>query len=81
MLSDSKIKEIIPHAVYNRKNQNFDLYLDIKIGEELNVSIGGNISSHQANQLFLGLDYQSLGEQAVDLNANVQMGNSFSGVS
>ena len=25
MLSDSKIKEIIPHAVYNRKNQNFDL--------------------------------------------------------
>lgn len=81
MLSDSKIKEIIPHAVYNRKNQNFDLYLDIKIGEELNVSIGGNISSHQANQLFLGLDYQSLGEQAVDLNANVQMGNSFSGIS
>lgn len=81
MLSDSKIKEIIPHAVYNRKNRNFDLYLDIKISEELNISIGGNISSHQANQLFLGLEYQSLGEQAIDLNANIQMGNSFSGVS
>jgi len=47
MLSDSKIKEIIPQAVYNRRNRNFDLYLEVKVKEEINVSIGGNISSHQ----------------------------------
>ena len=81
MLSDSKIREIIPKAVYNRKNKNFDLYLDVKISDEINVSIGGNISSHQANQLFLGLSYQGLGEYLTDLNANFQMGNAFSGVS
>jgi len=80
MLSDSKIKEIIPHAVYNRRNRNFDLYLEVKVKEEINVSIGGNISSHQANQLFLGVGYQGLGEYAGDLNANFQMGNSYSGV-
>ena len=80
MLSDSKIKEIIPQAVYNRRNQNFDLYLDVKVTEEMNVSIGGNISSHQANQLFLGLGYKGLGEYAGDLNLNFQMGNSYSGV-
>ncbi|MDR1722884.1 MAG: patatin-like phospholipase family protein [Tannerella sp.] len=80
MLTYSKIKEIIPNAVYNFKNGNFDLYLDVKIEDEIKVSIGGNISSHQANQLFLGLEYQSIGESSADFNANFQMGNSFSGV-
>ncbi|MDR2679894.1 MAG: patatin-like phospholipase family protein [Tannerella sp.] len=81
MLTYSKIKEIIPSAVYNWKNKTFDLYLAVKIKDEIKVSIGGNISSHQANQLFLGLEYQSLGETSADYNANFQMGNSFSGVS
>ncbi|MDR2914909.1 MAG: patatin-like phospholipase family protein [Tannerella sp.] len=81
MLTYSKIKEIIPSAIYNWKNKTFDLYLSVKIKDELKVSIGGNISSHQANQLFLGLGYQSLGETSADYNANFQMGNSFSGVS
>jgi NTE family protein len=80
MLSSSKIKEIIPHAVYNFRNQNFDLYLEVRVEEEIKVSIGGNISSHQANQLFLGLDYQGLGEYAGDLGANFQMGNTYSGI-
>lgn len=81
MLSDAKIREIVPKAVYNRKNKNFDLYLDVKITDEINVNIGGNISSHQANQLYLGLGYQGLGEYLTDLNANFQMGNAYSGVS
>ncbi|MDR1222611.1 MAG: patatin-like phospholipase family protein [Tannerella sp.] len=81
MLTYSKIKEIIPSAIYNWKNKTFDLYLSVRIKDEIKVSIGGNISSHQANQLFLGLEYQSLGEISADYNANFQMGNSFSGVS
>jgi NTE family protein len=81
MLSDSKIREIIPHAVYNRKNRNFDLYLDVRMSNELKVAIGGNISSHQANQLYLGMGYQQLGEYATELHADLQMGNSYSGVS
>ncbi|MDR0394635.1 MAG: patatin-like phospholipase family protein [Tannerella sp.] len=81
MLTYSKIKEIIPSAIYNWKNRTFDLYLSVKIKDEVKVSIGGNISSHQANQLFLGLEYRSLGEISADYNANFQMGNSFSGVS
>lgn len=79
MLTASIIKEITPHAVYNRKEKKFDLYLDIVIKDEVNVSFGGNISSHQANQLFAGIGYQALDVYATDLNANFQMGNSFSG--
>ena len=79
MLTYSKIKEIIPSTLYNRLTETFDLYLSVKIEDDLKVAIGGNISSHQANQLFLGLDYQSIGQISADYNANFQMGNSFSG--
>ncbi|MDR2468953.1 MAG: patatin-like phospholipase family protein [Tannerella sp.] len=81
ILSDSKIREIIPKAVYNRKNKNFDLYLEIRMSNEVKVAIGGNISSHQANQLYLGIGYQQLSEYVTDLHADFQMGNSYSGLS
>ena len=80
MLTYSKIREIMPHAVYNRKEKKFDLYLDVKMKEEITVGFGGNVSSHQAKQLYLGLGYQYLGRFAADVNSNFQVGNSFSGV-
>lgn len=80
ILTYSKIKEILPHAVYNRKAKKFDLYLDVKMREEIKVGFGGNVSSYQANQLFLGLGYQYLGRFAADMNTHFQVGNSFSGI-
>lgn len=80
MLTSSKIKEISPHAVYNKDEKAFDLYLDVKIKEEIKISFGGNISSHQANQLFLGIGYQYLGQVAADVNAHFHVGNSFNGI-
>ena len=80
MLTYSKIKQIIPRAIYNKKLKQFDLYLDVKIVDELNVSFGGNISSHQANQLYIGLGYKMIQKYAIDYNANFQIGNTFSGV-
>ena len=80
ILTYSKIQEIMPRAIYNRLNKTFDLYLDIKITDEVNIGLGGNISSHQANQLYLGLGYRYLGRFAADVNADFQVGNSFSGV-
>lgn len=81
MLTYSKIKEIIPHAVYNRKEKKFDLYLDVTMSDEITIAFGGNISSYQANQLYLGLGYQNISTFASDFNADFQMGNSFDGVS
>ncbi len=80
MLTYSKIKEIIPHAVYNRVEKKFDLHLDVKMKEELQIGFGGNVSSHQANQLYLGLGYQALSRVASEYHAGFQVGNSFSGV-
>lgn len=80
MLAYSKIGEIIPHAVYNRKEKMFDLYLDVKMKEEVTISFGGNVSSHQANQLYIGAGYQFLAQYAADFNVGFQMGNAFDGV-
>ena len=80
LLTDSKIKEIIPHAVYNEDGRCFDLCLDVAINNEITVAFGGNISSSNANQLYLGLGYQSLGQYAMDFNLDMQVGNAFSGV-
>jgi len=79
MLAYSKIKEITPRAMYNRREGNFDLYLDISIDDEIAIGFGGNVSSHQANQLFANIKYQSLGLYATDMNADFQVGNLFSG--
>lgn len=79
MLADSKIKEIMPTAQYDSTTQNFKLILDVKITDEVNIAFGGNISSYQANQLFLGLGYKSLNRIAADFNLNGQVGNAFSG--
>lgn len=80
MLAYSKIKEIVLKAIYNRVNKTFDLHLYITMSDEINIGLGGNISSHQANQLYLGLGYRYLGRYAADMNADFQVGNSFSGV-
>ncbi|MDR0536941.1 MAG: patatin-like phospholipase family protein [Tannerellaceae bacterium] len=80
LLSHNRIKEIIPHAIYNRLSRTFDLYLEVEMGDALNVSFGGNISSYQANQLFVGVGYQNISTFATDLDAQFQVGNSYDGV-
>ncbi len=80
LLADSKIRSIIPHAIYNEQEKCFDLRLDVTINNEIIVAFGGNVSSSNANQLYLGLGYQSLGQYAMDTNLDMQVGNAFNGV-
>ncbi len=80
LLADPKIKEIIPHAIFNPENNTFDLSLDVHVNDELMVAFGGNISSTNANQLYLGLGYQSLTEYSLSVNLDMQVGNTYSGL-
>jgi NTE family protein len=80
LLSNSKIKEISPHATWDPENNTFDLYLDIQVKDEIEISFGGNISSMSANQLYLGLGYQSLTELSAEFNLDMQVGNTYNGV-
>jgi NTE family protein len=80
LLSNSKIKEIMPHAEYDPENQTFDLFLDIRMSNELKVDFGGNISSGSANQMYLGIGYQSMTELSSNLNVDMQLGNAYNGI-
>ena len=80
LLSNPKIQEIYPHAIWDSTDSIFDLHLDVKIRDEILVAFGGNISSMSANQLYLGLGYKSLTEFSSDLNLDMQVGNTYSGV-
>ena len=80
MLAHSKIREIIPHAIYNRRAQAFDLYLDVEMSNDISLAFGGNVSSHQANQLFMGAEYRHISTFAADVEAHLQVGNSFDGI-
>jgi len=79
LLADIKIKEIIPHARYNQETGYFDLLLNVKIDDEIMVAFGGNISSMNANQFYLGLGYKFLTEYSINLNLDLQVGNAFNG--
>ena len=64
LLSDNIISEIIPHAVYNEKDQTYDLNLQVKMEANLRLSVtnpvGGNVSSSGSNQVYFGASYQNL---------------------
>jgi NTE family protein len=77
LLSDSKISEIIPHAVYNDKEHCFDLHLNVIMDENVIVSFGGNISSTNSNQAYLGIGYQSLNKYAINYTLDGHFGFSY----
>ena len=54
------ISEIIPHAIYNPEDDTYDLHLKVKLENNFAVRLGGNISTSNSNQIYLGLSYQDL---------------------
>ena len=80
LLSNPKIQEIYPHAVWDSIDNSFDLYLDVQIKNEISIAFGGNVSSMSANQLYLGISYRSLSDFFSELNLDMQVGNTYNGI-
>ena len=80
LLSNPKIQEIYPHAVWDSIDNTFDLHLDVQIRNEIAIAFGGNVSSMSANQLYLGIGYRSLTAFFSELNLDMQVGNTYNGI-
>ena len=80
LFSDRKVLEVMPHAVYNEKNKNFDLHLKVKMSDHIKVMLGGNISSSTSNQAYIGINYQNLNEFAQSAWADAQFGKNYNGL-
>ena len=74
LLTDNLISEIIPHAVYNSEEKAYDLYLNVKLEDRFSLSIGGNVSTSNSNQVYLGIAYQNLNRAAMEYTLNGQLG-------
>ncbi len=74
LLSGNMISEIIPHAVYNKDDETYDLYLKVKMEENMSLKVGGNVSTTSSNQIYLGLTYQNLNYYAKEFTLDGQIG-------
>lgn len=80
LLSDDKILEVIPHAVFNKNTGLFDLHLNVKIQDHLKVSIGINVSSTTSNQAYFGITYQNLKDYGHNAYIDAQFGRMYNGL-
>ncbi|GAE84340.1 patatin-like phospholipase family protein [Bacteroides reticulotermitis] len=80
LLSDNILSEIIPHAVYNPDDETYDLHLRVKLENSLAVRLGGNISTSNSNQIYLGLSYQDLNYYSKEFVLDGQLGKVYNNV-
>ena len=74
LLSDSRIKEIIPQARFNKENGNFDLHLQVEVEAPMVARVGGNVSSSTSNEAYFGLSFQRLDRYAFTATTDVEFG-------
>lgn len=74
LLSDKKINEIIPHAMYDSIDASFRLVLDVEMNKKFRLAIGANLSSSSSNQLYLGAGFNVLNEYSQQYTADAYMG-------
>lgn len=74
LLSDKKINEIIPHAVYDSIDASFRLVLDVEMNKKFRLAIGANLSSSTSNQLYLGAGFNVLNEYSQQYTVDAYMG-------
>lgn len=74
LMADKKIKEIIPHAVYNPADEAFTLVLDVEMNHSIRLAVGANISSSTSNQVYLGVGFNVLDQYSQEYTLDVYMG-------
>lgn len=71
MLANSAMRSDFPTFNYNHTTERYDVTLPLSVRPNLDILIGGNISSTAFNQAYVGLQYNTLGrvEQTISLDA------------
>jgi NTE family protein len=80
LLSDNMISEIIPHAVYNAADSTYDLHFKVKMQDNIQVRVGGSVSSSSSNQIYFGINYQNMAYQAKEITFDGQLGKVYNNI-
>jgi len=81
LISDQRLEEVFPQTVFNAATGQFDLKLNIKNADTWKVQLGGNISSGNCDQAFVGLTYQNYKKLGLTASIDGQLGKFYSGAS
>lgn len=76
-VSTSRLKDLEPEAVYNKKTGRFSLKLDASVKNPIDIGIGGFVTSSTNSMLFLSLGYNSLNHKAINASINGWIGQSY----
>ncbi len=77
VVSDKKIAEIYPRAVYDKGAGMYTLNLYTRMQKNFNASIGGLITTMNANNIYLGLNYQFVRKFSLDTYVHGQLGRAY----
>lgn len=77
LLSDSKISDLIPHAVYEDQSGKFDLMLKAKMSDNIVASLGGYLTSSNTSMIYIGAHYRTLSLYSMDFDVNGYLGQSY----
>ena len=77
LMSDNKISDMIPHAVYNDTTGLFTLVLDAKLKDKFEFGLGAFISSGNTNMMYLDAKYKTLSLYSLDVDLNGYIGRSY----
>lgn len=80
VFADDKIRSIFPTTMYDSKEDQYVLNLDVKREKDLFLSFGGNFSSRPINTGFVGLRYNLFGNVSAKLAANSYFGKYYGSV-
>ncbi len=72
ILADEKIENVYPEIIYN--NGTYDIIFNISIHNQLELEVGGLVSSRAINEIFFQLQYNRWGTKALTLKANTYLG-------
>ena len=74
LLTGTVISEIIPHATFNPADGLYRLHIDVKLRNPFSIRLGGNVSTSNFNQIYLGLGYQDMNYYQKEILADGQLG-------
>lgn len=74
LLANTAVSSDFPTMSYNAATDKYDLYLPMSVKPNLDIFIGGNISSTAFNQAYFGLRYGWWGRAIQDFNLDILLG-------
>lgn len=78
LAADKRINYVYPVATLNEGTGFYDITLDVEKLENIEVSLGGNVSSDAVNEAFLKVNYNHLGQPTFSAFAQTYIGRFYS---